>query len=110
MTQVCKKPPSLAYTKLRDTVTAYCNITAGEFRENFDEETGLYRKDLYCSDKNMTDANLLSFLILKEVRGNVYLDNNQLTHVDGLVNLTSIGGNLHLNANSINNLLGLSQF
>ncbi len=56
----------------------------------------------------MTDRDLSTFAILNSITGSLSLNDNNLTHLDGLTNLISVGGYLHLQRNRIINVSGLN--
>jgi hypothetical protein len=96
-----------AVDKLRDTL-GKCGIASSTFYNAFNEETGAYTGSINCSAKGLNDEDLNSFAIVKSVGGYLYLQNNQLTHIDGLSSLVSVGQDLMLFANDLSTLNGLS--
>jgi len=62
----------------------------------------------YQSNTNLLPNESLP-LVMASLSNAILLDGSQLTHVDGLTNLTYMGSHLYLNGNQLTNVDGLSQ-
>ena len=94
--------------KLKAVLERKCGISGSDFNNYFNRDTGHYSQSIDCSYEGLTDEDLLDFKALKSVRYGLYLNNNNLTNVDGLSNLRSVY-DLHLNNNQLTNVDGLSK-
>ncbi len=110
MTQVCDMNSTelTPEDKLRNVLGEKCAIDSSTFYTYFNTDTGYYSSSIYCSSKGLTDEDLLSFKALKSIGGYLYLNNNNLTNVDGLSGLKSVGNHLYLYSNQLTNVDGLS--
>ena len=112
MTQVCDSQDPYTPSdldKFRDVLGEKCNISSSAFYTNFNADTGYYKGTISCAYQSLTSEELLNFKILKEVKYDLYLYNNQLTNVDGLINLQRVGRHFYLYNNKLEDINGLSK-
>jgi len=95
-----------------DVLKNVCGITDYSNYMNATDKNfnGIYTGDIDCGNKGLTDANLSTFKVLKQVTGNwvgLDLQQNSLTKTNGLQNLVSTTY-LSLNNNNISDVSDLS--
>lgn len=109
MTLVCGEGAALTdVQKLRALMDKKCSVSYSQFANNFEESTGIYSTSIDCSYRELTDEDLMKFTIVNEIQGSLSVNDNNLTNLDGLSNLTSIGGYFYLHNNHITDTSGLS--
>ena len=109
MTLVCGEGAILTDAQqLKIVMENKCSVSYTQFAAHFDESTGVYNTSLDCSHRGMSDTDLMKFNILNEIKGSFSLNDNNLTHLEGLSNLNYIGGYFYLHNNKIQNTSGLS--
>jgi len=94
--------------QLMSVLDLKCSVTSSEFVTHYDESTGVYDTSLDCSYQEMIDEDLAKFTILNEIQGSFSINDNNLTTVEGLVNLKTIGGYFFMENNHIEDISGLS--
>jgi hypothetical protein len=108
MSLVCDASAGLTdVQKLRAVMEEKCSVSFSQFANNFDEDTGVYTGSVDCSHKKMNNDELIKFTLLNQVTGSLSINDNNLTTLDGLSNLTSIGGYFYLQNNKIEDISGL---
>jgi len=95
--------------KLKAVLESKCNIAASTFNSYFNVDTGHYSQSISCYT-NLTDEDVLNFKALKSVGGYLQIySNTNLTNLDGLSNLKSVGSTLYLENNQLTNVDGLAK-
>ena len=94
--------------ELRAVMEQKCSVSYAQFANNFDEATGIYSTSLDCSYKQMNDEELMKFSIVHEIQGSLSINDNNLTHLNGLSNLITISGYFYLHNNNIMDTSGLN--
>ena len=109
LTLVCGEGTGLTdIQKLRLLLNNKCAISYSQFEDNYETSTGKYNGSIDCSYSQINDEELSTFNILTEITGGFSLDHNDLTNLDGLVNLNKVGGYLYINSNQIGDINGIS--
>ena len=108
MSLVCDRSDTPTEMQLfRNTLNTKCSVSYAQFVDYFDETTGVYSTSIDCSYHQLTDTDLLTFKLMKEIKGSLSLNDNNLTNLEGLNNLQSIGGYFYLYNNKIADVGGL---
>ncbi len=109
MTFICGEGVQLTEEQqLRVVLNKKCSVSYSQFNKYFDKDRGVYNTSIDCSHSGLTNEDLMKFNILNKIEGSLSINDNNLTNVDGLSNLKSIGKYFYLYNNKINDISGLS--
>lgn len=98
-----------AVERFREVLVAKCGPypnSYDSFYTKFNSDIGVYNGTIYCRNAGLNDTDLLTFKVLKGVSGYLYLESNNLTNLDALIDLVSLGGSFSLGNNP--NLIDIS--
>ena len=71
-----------------------CAVDATDFDQKFNATSGFYAGSINCANKGLTDSDLLTFKVLKDVKKTLELSHNNLTNLEGLSHLVNVGSGL----------------
>ena len=84
-----------------------CGITPSAFDSAFNTQSGHYDGDINCVNKELDDAELRTFKLLKSISHGLNLSGNNIDSLDILSNLTAVSETLNLSNNNLETLEGL---
>jgi hypothetical protein len=93
--------------QLRDLLGKKCSIDSQTFYTNFEEDTGTYNDDIVCH--SLVDDDMNRFSALLKVDGNLILEDNQISTLDGIIRLKEVTGILSIYRNTnLSDIKGIS--